>query len=116
MYNEVDFMILESFLECPECDSKEFTLESHATTIVAAPSYEDEHHHRHEHDGNCMEAFYSCTNRHLFCVKPINSCWCGWKQNMDCKCVSARWEDFVRRGKPFTLKRDRIEDEEADSI
>lgn len=115
MYNEVDLMILESFLECPQCNSKEFTLEGLTTTIVASHNYEDADHHNHEHDGNCMDAFYSCANRHLFCIQPINSCWCGWKQGTSCKCISARWEDFVRRGMPHTLKRDRVEDE-TDSV
>ena len=87
MYNEVDRMILDSFVECSYCGAsgKDVKCLGLSTTIVAVNRWEDKDHHNHEHDGNCIDATYECINGHKFKIKPLNACWCGWRQGVHCQ-------------------------------
>ena len=92
MYNEAEKMILDSIVECSYCGAsgKDIKFLGLSTTIVASQNWEDENHNKHEHDNNCIDAHYECINGHKFKIKPINSCWCGWRQDpFACMCA---WE------------------------
>ena len=93
MYNEAERMVLDSIVECSYCGAsgKDVRCIGFTTTIVASNKFEDADHHNHEHDGNCIDARYNCINGHTFTIKPINSCWCGWRQDpFACRCVFDR--------------------------
>lgn len=80
MFNEVEKLIIENSIICPECSSKGGTNVSITTTIMAVNAWEDEDRHNHEHDSNQATAGCTCKNGHKFNITLLNSCWCGWKQ------------------------------------
>lgn len=96
MYNEVDRMILDNFVECPYCGSKDTECKSFTTTIAGAGIYTDLDGHEHEHDSNHISAYYKCNNGHEFPIRPFNSCWCGWKQSEQQWCCNISVTDKDR--------------------
>lgn len=79
MFNEVDRVRLDMLVECSYCQSKDVKCTSFCTTIMTAGEFDAPDGH-HEHDTNRIRAYYTCANGHKFEITPINSCWCGWKQ------------------------------------
>ncbi len=79
MYNEIDLLRLDNMVECSFCGSQKNKRYGLTTTIAAAYEYDAPEGH-HEHDGNTIHASYICNNGHKFNIQPLNSCWCGWRQ------------------------------------
>lgn len=102
MYNEVDRMILDNFVECPHCGSKDTECISFTTTIMTAGTFTDLDGHDHEHDSNRISAHYKCGNGHDFPIRPLNSCWCGWNQNEQWECQIGV---FTEKDKPSLFSR-----------
>lgn len=93
MYNVVEQMILDSFVECSYCGAKGKDVKCLGliTTIAAIGQgrrgAEERFNNKwlpygviHDHDGNCIDGAYECINGHKFAIKALNSCWCGWRQ------------------------------------
>lgn len=92
MYNEVDRLILNSFVRCFFCDSKDIKYGSFTTTIMGTSAFDDEAGHHHEHDTNYISSRYECnTCFKTFDIAPLNSCWCGWQQQYQSGLTKLLW-------------------------
>lgn len=79
MYNEIDLLRLDQIVICSYCDSSTVCRTNITTTIASINEFDSSNGH-HEHDSNIITASYKCNNGHSFAIKPLNSCWCGWRQ------------------------------------
>ena len=90
MYNEVERMILDSFVECSYCGAsgKNVKCLGFTTTLAAGHNdAEDRFNNKwlpygalHDHNANSLHSTYECTNGHKFHIIPLHACWCGWRQ------------------------------------
>jgi hypothetical protein len=85
MYNEVDYLILDSIARCSYCDSRNIKRCGSTTTLAAgfdtAEDSFNNHCAMHDHDFNQMTASYECWDcERVFHIIPLNACWCGWVQ------------------------------------
>lgn len=82
MLNEVEKMILESIIECPSCklNGDNIYCLNFEGPYQTWATFTDLAGHDHYHSSKIIKATYKCSNNHVFDIKPINSCWCGWQE------------------------------------